>query len=147
MCNINPPQDMLQASDLMDSCLTMAMHATRAVASNVTNKVAPGALVFQCDMFLDVPLVADIIAVTQRRELAVNESLLKANLQRLSYDYSINDQVLIKAYDPAKLEPQYLGPYCVDCVHANGTLTIDKAPNITERISIRRLKPYRASQP
>lgn len=143
LCHVNPPQNMLEASDLMDNCLATAMHATRAVASNATDKIAPGALVFQRDMFLDVPLVADIIAITQKRELAVNESLRKANLQRLNYDYNVNDQVLVKVFDPDKLDPRYEGPYQVLQVHVNGTLTIQRSPNITERISIRRLKPHR----
>ena len=91
LCHIHPPQNMLQASDLMDNCLATVMHATHAVASNATDKIAPGALVFQRDMFLDIPLVADIIAMSNRRELIVNEALLKANQKRLNYDYRIND--------------------------------------------------------
>ena len=137
---------MLQASDLMDNCLATAMHATRVVASSAIDKMTPGALAFQRDMHLDVPLVADIIAISQKRELAVNESLRKANLQRRSYDYSVNDQVLVRAYNPDKLDPRFSGPYPVTRVHANGTLTIQRAPNVTERIGVRRVKPYRAQQ-
>jgi len=52
----------------MDNCLMMAMHATRAVASDVTDKMVPGALALQRGVFLDVPLVVDIIAIAQRCE-------------------------------------------------------------------------------
>jgi hypothetical protein len=61
------------------------MHATHAVASNATNKIMLGVLVFQRDMFLDIPLVADIIAMSNRQELIVNEAFLKANQKRLNY--------------------------------------------------------------
>jgi hypothetical protein len=39
------------------------------VASNATDKITPVSLVFQRDMFFDIPLVADIIAMSHGREL------------------------------------------------------------------------------
>ena len=147
MTYAHPPQDMLAASDMMDACLATAMHATRAVASRALDNISPGALVFQRDMFLDVPLVADIMAITNKRQVVVNETLRRANQSRRNYDYKVNDQVLVRVPDPDKLEARFEGPYSVETVHVNGTLTIQRAPNVIERISIRRVKPYRSPVP
>ena len=40
------------------------------------------------------------------------------------------------------MEARYHGPYPIQQVHNNGTVTILHQPNITERINIRRIKPY-----
>ena len=75
-------------------------------------------------MFFDVLFVADIIAISCNQELQVNEALRKANEQHLSYNYLVNDQVMVKVFDPDKLNPCYVGPYQVLHVHVNGTLMI-----------------------
>ena len=59
-------------------------------------------------------------------------------------DYQPNDQVLMLTYKPDKLEPCAHGPYTINRVHANGTVTLQTKPNVTERINIRRIKPYRS---
>jgi hypothetical protein len=146
MIHTSPPQDTGQASDLIDQCLATAMHATRATAHKSLNNLSPGALVFQRDMYLDIPLIADIMAITNQREATVNSTLMKVNQHRLTYDYKVGEQVLVKAYNPDKLEARWLGPYAIEQVHVNGTLTIRKTPMVavTDRISIRWLKPYRS---
>ena len=50
-------------------------------------KGAPGALVFERDMFLDVPLIANWQAIQLHRRTIVNERLKNANMGRRSYDY------------------------------------------------------------
>jgi hypothetical protein len=92
-------------------------------------------------MFLDVPLIADIIAITNRRQVVVNESLRKANLSRRNYDYyRVNDQVLVKAYQPDKLDELFEGPYTITTVHVNGTVTIQRTHNVVERLNI--IRPW-----
>jgi hypothetical protein len=141
MTHAGPPQAMLMASDMMDAT---AMHATRAAASRALNYHTPGGLVFQRDMSLDVPLIADIIAITNRRQVVVNESLRKSNLSRRTYDFRVNDQVLVKAYQPDKLDELFEDPYTITTVHVNGTVTIQRTHNVVERLNIRRIKPYRS---
>ena len=36
-----------------------------------------------------------------------------------------------------------LGPFVIVSVHVNGTVVIQRQPNVEERINIRRLKPFR----
>jgi hypothetical protein len=70
-------------------------------------------------------------------------SLRVANLSRLNHDYRVGEQVLLKVFAPNKLDARWLGPYEIITVHANGTLTIRLNAHTTERINVRRLKPYR----
>ena len=43
---------------------------------------SPGSLVFHRDMFLNIPLIADWHAITQKREHLVNENLIRENNKR-----------------------------------------------------------------
>ena len=60
-----PPQQ--HAKQIMDNALSTVMHATRS-AVNHTMQTSPGALVFQRAMFVDVPIVLDLIAIQIRRQ-------------------------------------------------------------------------------
>jgi hypothetical protein len=63
--------------------------------------------------------------------------------KRQHYDYAAGEQVLKKVHNPTSLGVRTNGPYTIDRVHVNGTLTITLRPGVTERINIRRLVPYR----
>ena len=54
-----PPSDDEEAEEYMDNAIGSCIHALRCVV-NHTMKTSPGALVFQRDMLVDVPLVADL---------------------------------------------------------------------------------------
>ena len=62
---------------------------------------------------------------------------------RRQYDYATGQQVLKKVHNPTSLGVRTNGPYTIDRVHVNGTLTIRLRPGVTERINIRRVVPYR----
>lgn len=94
-------------------------------------------------MLLDVPLVADWRTIQERRQQIIDKNLVVANRKRFSYDYAVNDEVLKLTFKPDKLEPKASGPFRVVSVHTNGTLTLQLSPHVIERISIRRVKPYR----
>jgi len=137
------PQGVNDVNELIDQSLATAMHATRAAANRSLNNYSPGAVVFQRDMYLDIPLIADIMAITQKREIAINEALLRANRRRVTCDYKVGDKVLIKVYDPDKLQARWIGPFTATCIHTNGTVTVQLLPMVTDRLNVRRLKPYR----
>ena len=138
----NPPQNMTQARDILDSALATAMHAMRTTVATTLGST-PGSLAFSRDMFLNIPLIADCQTIAARREQFVNENLRRANAKRRQFDYAAGQQVLKKVHDPTKLGVRTSGPHRVRRVHANGTLTIDLCPGVTERINIRRLIPYK----
>lgn len=119
------------------------MHAMRTTVATTLGS-APGSLAFSRDMFLNVPLVADWNTIACKREQHVNENLRRANKRRRrQYDYAPGEQVLKKVHNPTKLGERTSGPYTIERVHANGTLTINLRQGVTERINIRRLIPYR----
>ena len=138
----NPPRNMTQAKDIIDQALATAMHAMRTTIATTLGST-PGALAFSRDMFLNIPLVADWQAIAARREQHINDNLRRANKKRRQYDYTSGQKVLKKVHDPTKLGVRHSGPYAIERVHVNGTITIQLRPGLSERINIRRVIPYR----
>ena len=102
-----------------------------------------GLLAFGRDMFLDIPLIADVIAVNRNRQLLVDRRLLWENAKRVLHDCAVGDLVWKKIYlgHSNKLSPSVEGPYRVDQVYTNGTVLIRLGPNLVERINIRWIRP------
>jgi hydroxypyruvate isomerase len=120
LLHVNAPHNVQQANDLVDAALATAQHAMRTTVHRTLN-MSPGALIFQRDMLLNIPLIADLQAIHERRQLIINENLRRANRKRNAHDYQINEEVLKLTEDPAKLQERATGPYPIQRVHANGT--------------------------
>ena len=106
-------------------------------------KGVPRTLVFGRDMFLDVPLIENWQATQLHRETIVNEHLRRTNTGRRSYDYFQEQKVLKKYPNPDKLGRRKEGPCLITQVHTNGNVAIQLRPGATERLNIRKIKPYR----
>ena len=141
----HPPNDDHQAAATVDRALAIASYAVRA-SIHRTLQLSPGAIVFGRDMILNIPIVADFELLRERKQTIIDENLMRENRRRISYDYQPGQQVLKLTFRPDKLEPRASGPYDIVSVHTNGTLTIQLTPLVTERINIRRLKPYKVPQ-
>ena len=50
---------------------------------------------------------------------------------------------MVLTYKPNKLEARAHGPYRVIRSHVNGTVTIRRNAAVTERLNVRRIRPYR----
>ena len=139
-----PPQQFTgaRAKDFINEGLAITMHAMCAGTHSMLRN-SPGNLVFNRDMFLNIPLIADWHAVTKQREHLVNENLMRENKKRRRHDYAVDHRVLKKRHNPTKLGPRTTGPYRVVQTHVNGTVTIELRHGVTERINIRRIIPYR----
>ena len=137
----HPPRTLGDARALVDEALATASHAIRSNVSQVTG-YSPGALAFHRDMFLDVPLVVDLMAIRERRQLAVDANLRRVNAKRTSYDYQVGQKVLKKRHEWSKLGEKWDGPFSIERVHVNGNITIAIRDGVTERLNIRRVKPY-----
>ena len=75
--------------------------------------------------------------------MIIDERLRRANFRRRSYDYKVDDEILILLDNPTTtLDDSGRGPYTIIQVHANGTVTFQRTMHITERINIRRIKPF-----
>jgi hypothetical protein len=104
----------------------------------------PGTFAFQRDMFLNIPLIANLQTanIQDQRQILIDNNLHQLNLKYHSFGYAINQEVLIKVPDPCKLDNKAKGPYTITQVHVNGTLTIQQSEHIMERINIQWVIPY-----
>jgi hypothetical protein len=66
LCRQEPPQNVATAIELVDSALASAQYGLRT-AVHRTLGISPGALVFQRDMLLPIPVLADYNMICQRR--------------------------------------------------------------------------------
>jgi len=137
-----PPQNIATAKEFVDEALSIAMHAMR-VGMHTTLGISPGNSVFNRDMFLNIPLIADWHAISLKREHLIHENLLRENQKRRRYDYVPQQRVLKKRWKPHKLDERSSGPYRVLQTHVNGTVTIELRPGVSERLNIRRVISYK----
>jgi transposase InsO family protein len=136
----SPPDTQQDINLIVDTILQNTAYAIQAFI-HCTLKATPESQVFHQDMILDIPLVADLIEISQRRQQLIDQKMIEANHHRISHYYQPADEVLVLTHNPDKLEPRAHGPYRVEQVHVNGTTTIRRAPGITEQINIRPVKP------
>ena len=94
-------------------------------------------------MFLDIPLLANLEAIRNRRQVLIDESNRKANLKRIRHDYCVGELIMLVVPEPTKLDSKLVGPFPILQVHVNGNLTIRRTPWINERVNIRWVRPYR----
>jgi hypothetical protein len=87
-------------------------------------------------------LITDLQLIHQRRQVIIDERLRRVNFRRRSYDYKSGDEILILLDNPTTLDDRGQGPHTIIQVHANGTVTFQRTMHITERINIRRIKPF-----
>jgi hypothetical protein len=94
-------------------------------------------------MILNIPIIADLQLLKAKRQQLIDERLIRANCSCFSHDYHVGEEILKLVYKPNKLAPRAEGPYRIHQVHTNGTVTLQKDAHTIERVSIRRIKPYR----
>ena len=142
LCRENPPQDIATATEMVDSVLAAAMRALRTAAHRTLN-AAPGSIVFHRDMLLPFPILHDLEVLRTRRHAVIDDNARRANLRRRSHDFQRGDRVLLLVAQPAKLDARKIAPFRIHQVHVNGTVTLERAPQVYERVNIRRIRPYR----
>eukprot|EP00957_Ditylum_brightwellii_P011549 873264-Ditylum_brightwellii.AAC.1 len=102
-------QNIQQDNQAIDNVLASATHATRCAVSRAL-EVSPEALIFQWDMFFNLPIIADLITIRDKRQVMINENLRRQNLKCREWNYMVGQDVLIKEVDPNKLQPRAHGP-------------------------------------
>jgi hypothetical protein len=114
------------------------MHAMRAGIHSTLGS-SPGSLVFNRDMFLNIPLLANWHVITQKREHLIHESLMQENQKRRWYDYLPEQLVLEKHWKLFILDKRTSGLYRILQTHVNATVTIELRPGVSERLNIWRV--------
>ena len=127
MISLNPPDGVDSAKALVDTALANCLFATRS-AIHGSLKASPGSLAFGWNMVLDIPIIADWQLIQQHCQQLIDSRLIAANRKRFSYDYHIGDEVLKLTFKPDKLSTRANGPYRIETVHTNGTVTIRLNP-------------------
>eukprot|EP00957_Ditylum_brightwellii_P202558 15330669-Ditylum_brightwellii.AAC.2 len=94
-------------------------------------------------MFLNRPIIADLITIRDKIQVMINENLRRQNLICREWNYMVDQEVLIKEVDPNKLQPQAHGPYTIVQVFTNSTVSVRRNPHVIEGMNIRRLVPFR----
>ena len=117
------------------------MHAMQVTVASTLGST-PGVLAFSCNIFLNVPLIADWQTIAQHCKQHVNDNFCCTNRKQCQYDYAPGQQVLKKVHDPTKLGVRTTGPYTIDCVCINGNVSIILHPSVTECINIQRILLY-----
>ena len=94
-------------------------------------------------MLFDIPYLVDWHAVGRRRRESVELNNARENSRRVNWDYAVGQLVLLRNEDgkTCKAKDKSLGPYTIVQVHTNGTVRIQRG-SISERLNIRRIKPY-----
>ena len=138
----NSPADEEQAEQIIDNALATCIHMTRS-SINQTMQTSPGALVFQRDMLFDIPVIADLEAVRNKRQLQIDNNLIRSNRRRIQYNYQSGKQVMVITEDPTKLEQRTHGPYLINRVFTNGTVELQLDAANATTVNIRKLVPVR----
>ena len=88
--------------------------------------------------------LTDLIQLRDKRQALIGHNLRRENNCCRNFDYIVGDyvfEILKMGLSDSKLGLKTRGPYRIEQVHANGTLTIRRGPNIIDRVNIRRLRP------
>ena len=87
------PCTLADTKNYVDSALATCMYTLRANMFRATGSL-PGALTFYRDMIMNIPLQADLCAIRARRQLQVDDGLMRANARQYDFDYQPDQQVL-----------------------------------------------------
>ena len=136
------PDTEAQAETIVDRALAITQHATRCVASTALLNQTPGSLAFGRDMQLNLPFIADFLAIRNARQLKIDHRLLRANAHRKPRDFAVNDNIYVRNHTAkSKLDAPWEGPFPIRRVHTNGTVTFERPNGVFDRQNIRHIKP------
>ena len=104
---------MAHATAVIDYALQVATYAMRTTVHR-TLGISPGSLVFQRDMIMDLPFVADLLTLRNKRQELIDYNLRRENYKRRSFDSQPGQWVLELVANPTKLGLRTKGPYRVE---------------------------------
>ena len=128
---------------VMYNALASLMYTTRCLV-NHTMQNSPGEIAFGRNMFIYIPVIANLESIGQRRQLLINQNLARQNRNHYDYHYGVNNYIMVKKYDPTKGKEQLHGPYQILECRTNGTIVIRREnPMVQETYNIRKIIPYK----
>ena len=98
-------------------------------------------------MILPTSFIANWRIIRDRRQAATDRNAIRENRIRTPHVYEDGDQVLIVSTNlQVRMARPSQGPFRVvdsSQQNINGTIVVQRTPTTTERINLRRLRPYR----
>ena len=150
LIHTNPPQeDVRNAEHVIDYALQMAVYALRTGVLAVLRRragVSAGAIVFHRNMFMDLPFVADLLLLRNKRQALIDYNLRRENLKRRNFDYEPGMEMLELTLNPNKVGKLTRGPFTIERILCNGTITIRRNANVVDRINIRNVWPFKRAE-
>jgi hypothetical protein len=80
-----------KANDIVQDALHKAMHAVCCASHNLLDNISPGALTFQRDMYLYIPLIANVLTLADLRQKQIDKRFMRANANCKTHDYQVGD--------------------------------------------------------
>ena len=84
----NPPTNMSDTNQCIDNALATCMHALRC-SVNATLDTLLGALVYNRDMIMDVPLIANLTTIRDRRQSLIDKNLIRQNSKQIEHHWRV----------------------------------------------------------
>ena len=113
---------------------------------HTTSNAMPGQLVFSRDMLFDIRFNPDWENIRKRKRSQVLKDNERENSQSKQHTYTVGSKVLLKKDHLniiRKTEFRNTGPFTIQRIHENGTLTItDDESGITTTLHMRRVRPF-----
>ena len=78
LLHMHPPQNVDEAALLVDTALQTTVYSART-AIHSTLKISPGVLAFHRDMLLNIPIIADLQLLRNKRQALIDQQLMCAN--------------------------------------------------------------------
>ena len=93
-------------------------------------------------MIFNLKTLVNWKALSICKQKLVDKANLRKNLNRVDYNYAVNQQVYTKNDGThCKLDSPKQGPFPITDIFTNGTVRIQRG-HVNERINIRRLEPH-----
>ena len=87
----------------MDNTLATVTHETRCDV-NYTIKTSPESLTFHRNMFIDFPIMEDLVAIKNNRQQQIDTNLQSHNDKHYNYHYTLEQRIMIKVYDSTTMK-------------------------------------------
>jgi hypothetical protein len=104
-------------------------------------QATPAQVGYGRDMIINATYIADWKAIAARHAASSRTNNARENSTRLPFRYQVGHYAYIRVSNLARKLDSQEGPFRIIQVHANGTVTIQRSPIVTERVNIRRLHP------
>jgi hypothetical protein len=120
-----------------NSALASALHASCATIHR-TLGMMPGGVMFNRNMFLNIPLLMNFHLLQICRQAVIDDNLCRSNHKRCHHDYQPGDECLILDHKATKmLNTCFIGPFPIIHAHIKETIsTIQRTPDITKHLNI-----------